>query len=299
MTRLTVGITTRHRPHALARLIRSLQCLADFDPRVIVFDDGSDPPAAQTVADVGSTLSIRVVRDETGAAYIVGRNRIIEMAATPYALLLDDDAVILDAAPIREAVRVMDRDASVAAVGFAQAEANGEPWPVSMQPGRALVPALVPSYIGFAHLLRVDTFRAHGGYREMLIFYGEEKELCMRLWDAGSKVVYLPGALIAHVPDRAGRSDSRYVRFAIRNDCLFSILNEPLPLALLSIPIRLRRYGRMAKGIAGGDSGGFRWLLGDLWRAWPAAWRQRRPVSWRTVRYWRHLRRNVVPYVAP
>ena len=76
--------------------------------------------------------------------------------------------------------------------------------PVSMQPGRAQVPALVPSYIGFAHLLRVDTFRAHGGYREMLIFYGEEKELCMRLWDAGSKVVYLPDALIAHVPDRSG-----------------------------------------------------------------------------------------------
>jgi GT2 family glycosyltransferase len=299
MTPFTVGITTRNRPQALARLIRSLERLADFDPQVIVFDDGSDPPAAQTVADIKSRLSIRTVRDETGAAYIVGRNRMVEMTATPYVLLLDDDAVILDPAPIREALRVMDRDPSVAAVGFAQAEATGEPWPVTMQPGRAQVPALVPSYIGFAHLLRVDTFRTHGGYREMLIFYGEEKELCMRLWDAGSKVVYLPDALIAHVPDRAGRSDSRYVRFAIRNDCLFSILNEPLPLALISIPIRLRRYARMAKGIAGGDSGGFRWLLGDLWRVCPEAWRQRRPVSWRTVRYWRHLGRNVVPYVAP
>jgi hypothetical protein len=108
-----------------------------------------------------------------------------------------------------------------------------------------------------------------------------------------------PDALIAHVPDRAGRSDSRYVRFAIRNDCLFSILNEPLPLPLVSIPIRLRRYTKMAAGIEAGDAGGLRWLLAELWRVFPDAWRQRRAVSWKTMRSWRRLGRTVVPYVAP
>ena len=299
MTQLTVGITTRHRPLALARLVRSLALLKEFQPQVIVFDDGSEPPAAQTLAAVDGNLPIRVIRDDTGAAYIVGRNRIVREAATPYVLLLDDDAVILDAAPVRDAMRLLERDGSVAAVGFAQAEADGRPWPIGMQPGRSTVPALVPTYIGFAHLVRVEPFRAHGGYREMLVFYGEEKELCVRLWNDGLKVVYLPDARIAHVPDRGGRSDSRYVRFAIRNDCLFSLLNEPLPLPLVSIPIRLRRYRKMAAGIADGDAGGFRWLLAELWRLLPEAWRQRRAVSWRTLRYWRHLGRNVVPYVAP
>ena len=299
MTRLTIGITTRHRPQALARLMKSLSLLSGFDLHVIVFDDGSEPPAAETLAAFHGGLPIRIIRDDTGAAYIAGRNRIVSHAETPYVLLLDDDAVILSASPVRDAVRILDGDSSVAAVGFAQAEADGRPWPVGMQPGRATVPALVPAYIGFAHLIRVEAFRAHGGYREMLVFYGEEKELCVRLWDEGLKTVYLPDALIAHVPDRGGRSDSRYVRFAIRNDCLFSILNEPLPLPLLSIPVRLRRYRKMAAGIEGGDAGGFRWLLGELWRVFPDAWRHRRAVSWKTMRYWRRLGRSVVPYEAP
>jgi len=299
MITLTVGITTRHRPQALARLVRSLSLLSDFQLEVIVFDDGSDPPAAQTLAGLSTDFPVRVIRDDTGAAYIVGRNRIVREATTPCVLLLDDDAVILDASAVRKAIDVLDRDPSVAAVGFAQAEADGQRWPLSMQPGAALVPALVPTFIGFAHLVRTATFLAHGGYREMLVFYGEEKELCVRLWDQGFKVVYLPDALIAHVPDRSGRSNTRYVRYAIRNDCLFSILNEPMPLPLASIPIRLRRYRRMVKGVEGGDPGGFRWLMRDLVRVFPDAWRQRRAVSWKTLRAWRLMRRNVVPYTAP
>lgn len=299
MSSLTIGITTRHRPRALARLIESLVLLSDLQPEVIVFDDGSVPPAAETLGAMTTGLRIRIIRDDTGAAYIVGRNRIVREATTPSVLLLDDDAVILSDTPVRLALEVLGRDATVAAVGFAQAEADGRPWPITMQPGRAQEPSLVPSYIGFAHLVRTEAFRAHGGYRELLFFYGEEKELCVRLWDAGLKVVYLPGALIAHVPDPGGRSDSRYVRYAIRNDCLFSILNEPLPLPLVSIPIRLRRYTKMAKRVSGGDAGGFRWLLGELLRVFPDAWRLRRAVSWKTVRHWRHLGRNAVPYVAP
>ena len=299
MSLLTIGITTRHRPQALARLITSLSLLSEFAPSVIVFDDGSDPPAADTLSAWPSQFSVRILRDEAGVAYIVGRNRIVAAADTPFVLLLDDDAVILEAQPVRDAIAVLQRDTSVAAVGFAQAEADGRPWPLTMQPGRGEVPSLVPTYIGFAHVVRRDMFIAHGGYRELFEFYGEEKELCVRLWQAGLKVVYLPAARIAHVPDTGGRSHSRYVRYAIRNDCLFSILNEPMPLPLVSIPVRLRRYLTMAKGVEGGDAGGFRWLLAELVRVFPDAWRLRRPVSWKTLRYWRHLGRNVVPYVAP
>lgn len=299
MNRLTIGITTRHRPRALARLIDSLALLADFEPSVIVFDDGSEPPAQDTLAAMTTSLPVRIIRDDSGAAYIAGRNRIVRHADTPFVLLLDDDAVILDAQPVRDALAILQRDTTVAAVGFAQAEADGQPWPLPMQPGRGEVPSLVPAYIGFAHLVRRDTFLAMGGYQELFEFYGEEKELCIRLWQAGHKVVYLPAARIAHVPDSGGRSNSRYVRYAIRNDCLFSILNEPLPLPLVSVPVRLRRYLNMAKGVDGGDKGGLRWLVADLIRVLPTAWRRRQAVSWKTLRYWRHLGRNVVPYVAP
>ena len=45
-----------------------------------------------------------------------------------------------------------------------------------------------------------------GGYRESFGFYGEEKEFCLRLIDAGYRTVYLPDALVMHEPDPGGRS---------------------------------------------------------------------------------------------
>ena len=65
-----------------------------------------------------------------------------------------------------------------------------------------------------------STFPEIGGYRESFGFYGEEKDLCLRLLDAGYVTVYLPEALVAHVPDDSGRSQQRYLRFVSRNDCL-------------------------------------------------------------------------------
>ena len=300
MTGLTVGITTRHRPDALARLVRSLPALRAFEPEVLVFDDGSDPPAAETLRDVDVTgLRLRLIRDGAAPGNIVGRNRLVREARGPHVLLLDDDAVIFDAEPVRRALAVLERDPRVAVVGFAQAESDGRPWPEGMQAGRGSIPALVPAFIGFAHLVRRETFLAHGGYREMLVFYGEEKELCLRLLDAGLSIVYLPDALVGHLPAPGGRAAARYVRYAIRNDCLVSILSEPLPLAALTVPLRLWRFTRMAKNIPGGDPGGLRWVLSELRRLLPDAWQARRPVAWRTIRRWRHLARHTVPYTAP
>jgi hypothetical protein len=135
-----------------------------------------------------------------------------------------------------------------------------------------------------------------GGYRESFVFYGEEKDYCLRLLGSGRRVVYLPNARIAHIPDPGGRTQSRYVRYCIRNDFLQSLYNEPWPMIAVGVPVRLDRYRRMVAGIPSGDAGGLRWILGEIRRALPAVWRDRKPVSWRTVRRWRRMVRTVCPY---
>jgi GT2 family glycosyltransferase len=221
----------------------------------------------------------------------------VKEAGTNFVLLLDDDAVILDAAPVERARQVLAADQRVAAVAFAQGEADGSRWPERMQPATAREPVYVPAFIGFAHLLRRETFLALGGYRERLQFYGEEKDFCVRALDAGHRIVYLPDAVVGHVPDAGGRSASRYVRFVIRNDCLYSLYNEPWPLAAVSLPVRLWRYRRMAG--ANGDAGGLRWIASELARAVGDIGRERKAVSWATIREWRRLARTTVPYVPP
>jgi GT2 family glycosyltransferase len=294
---VTVGITTRNRSASLERCVRSMCHLAPLVSRIIVFDDASDSPAADGLAGVvlPSGMELTVIRDEGQVGYIAGRNRMMKAAATPYVLLVDDDVVVFAAGPVESAVAVLDGDASVAAVGFAQAEADGSPWPERMQPGRGAQPAYVSSFIGFAHLLRRETFLGLGGYRESFVFYGEEKDFCIRLLDAGLRVVYLPAALVGHIPDSGGRSATRYVRFVIRNDCLYSLYNEPWAVVAFSLPLRFWRYRRM-KASVGAESGGVRWIMSELRRTLPDVRRNRRAVSWATFWKWRRMARTIVPY---
>lgn len=294
MPLLTIGITTRNRPGAIERCVRSLACLRPLVSRVMVFDDASDEPVVAIVAQAAPAgMDVAVIRDKR-TGYIAGRNRMMNEAATPYVLLLDDDAVVFAADAVERAIDVLDRDPNVAAIAFAQGEADGSPWPERMQAGRGRQPAYVAAFIGFAHLLRRDAFLRLGGYRESLVFYGEEKDFCVRVLDAGLRVVYLPDAVVGHVPDPGGRSATRYVRFVIRNDCLYSLYNEPWPLAALSLPIRLWRYRRMAGNDA--EGGGLRWILRELTRSLPDVRRDRRAVSWATIREWRRMARTVTPY---
>jgi GT2 family glycosyltransferase len=298
MTHLTVGVTTRNRPAALQRCVRSLARLQHLAAQVVIFDDASEQPVDALVeAAAPAGLAVRVLRDDRAVGNIAGRNRLVSEASTPFVLLLDDDAVIFEAAPIERAMQLLAADDRVAAVAFAQGEADGRPWPERMQPAPARGPVYVPAFIGFAHLLRRDTFRALGGYRESLVFYGEEKDFCVRALDAGQRIVYLPDAVVGHVPDPAGRSASRYVRFVIRNDCLYSLYNEPLALAAISLPVRLWRYRRMAG--TNREAGGFRWIAAELARSFADVRRERRPVSWATIREWRRLARTPVPYIPP
>jgi GT2 family glycosyltransferase len=298
MTGLTVGITTRNRSAALERCVRSLARLQPLAARALIFDDASEQPVEALVKGAApAEIDVRVIRDDRAVGNIAGRNRLVKEAEAEFVLLLDDDAVIFEGAPIQRAMDLLASDPRVAAVAFAQGEADGRPWPERMQPAQARGPVYVPAFIGFAHLLRRDTFLALGGYRESLVFYGEEKDFCVRALDAGHRIVYLPDAIVGHVPDPGGRSASRYVRFVIRNDCLYSLYNEPWPLAAISLPVRLWRYRRMAA--PNRDSGGLRWIAREIAHALPTVRRERRPVSWATIREWRRLARTAVPYVPP
>ena len=293
--RLSIGITTRNRAQALERCLASLDALQPLAPDVLVFDDGSDPPASAA----GANLPVRFIRDASSPGYIVGRNRLVREAAAPFVLLLDDDTRVLSSASVERALAVLERDPGVGAVAFAQAEADGRPWPAAMQPSAADYACVVPSFIGFAHLLRRDLFLRLGGYRESFVFYGEEKEFCLRLIDSGHRTVYLPDALVSHLPDPGGRSLTRYLRFVSRNDCLNALYNDPFPRVLWTLPGRFLLYFRMRRGWKIRDPWGWAWLAREVIRVGTQPSFARTPVSRDTVRTWRALRLAPPRYELP
>src|SRR5438445_8493737 len=247
---ITVGVDTRTRTEMVGKCLASLALIGDLLAEVIVVDDTSDVPAAEALGDLPEAVArrLRVVRQTASEGYIVARNRIVRDSTTPYVLLLDDDAWLLDDAGIREAVALLDGSPSVGAVAFAMATSDGSPWERRMQPAPVDYTCSVPSFIGFAHMLRRSIFIELGGYRASFQSYGEEKEYCLRLLSAKHHVVYLPHARVVHAPALAERSYSRYLRHTIRNDCLAALYDEPLPLPLAEVPLRLLRYLKMRRG---------------------------------------------------
>ncbi|HEX2206088.1 MAG TPA: glycosyltransferase, partial [Longimicrobium sp.] len=124
---LTVGVCTRDRQASLLRCLRSLRHVEGMVERVFVADDASAQPVEPVIrAELGDDAArVTVLRAETGIGPTAGRNRISREAATPFILYLDDDAALLSRDSIRAGLDVLRADASVAAVAFAQADADG------------------------------------------------------------------------------------------------------------------------------------------------------------------------------
>ncbi len=294
---LSVGITTRNRRESLNRCLASLAVLSGSAIEVMVLDDCSDPPV--NVAEVQALspgLPIAVIRHPSNLGYIAGRNRLVESAKSDSVLLLDDDTRLTCAESVWTAVTMLRSNRAHAAIAFAQLDNEEKPWPDAMQPAPVHHPCWTPTFIGFAHLLRRSTFLELGGYREILHYYGEEKEYCLRLLDAGHKVVFLPRCGIVHHPDPGGRDQIRYYRYYTRNDCLNALLNFPWPLAAGLVATRLARYHEtLWRHLRLRDARGRLWVLQQLKDAWPIVAKTRRAVGWRTILLWQRLKRDHPP----
>jgi GT2 family glycosyltransferase len=295
--RLTIGITTRNRPEALQRCLRSLTVVAHLSPEVFVFDDASTPSVSDQIGAWDVPVPVRVLRDDSAPGVVVGRNRLVAAASAPAVFLMDDDAAFHDAESIERALRLLDADRQIGAIAFAQCDLAGTRWDEGMQPGRSSVACYIAAFIGFGHLISREVFNAVGGYRESLVINGEEKELCLRLIDAGYRIVYLPDALVIHQPDPASRSKQRYLRNITRNDCLIALYNEPLHRLAWLVPARLALYFHMRRAWKTDDPWGWAWILAELWRNAGAVYRERKPVSPATVALLKRLRKTPEAYV--
>jgi GT2 family glycosyltransferase len=296
---LTVSVTTRNRPDAVERCVRSLASIRDLVHSAIVLDDASSPPLdveRLTRAAEEAGISLEVLRADAHTGTAAGKNTIARHARSPYLLSLDDDAFLVGAAAVRDALAVLEHDPGIAAVAFSQSDEHGRRFPAGQQPSASESACYVPSFIGFAVLIVRERLLEIGGYREAFVIHGEEREVCLRWLDRGLHVVYLPDAAVAHLADASNRDRRGYVRHVMRNDCMAALYNEPFARVLAIIPYKLWSFTRMRAGLPGGDPGGLWWIVREVAKATPAILRQRHPVRWRTLQEWRRLRESSRPY---
>lgn len=176
--------------------------------RVIVADNASsDGLAREGPARFPQVQWIALARNEGCTAW----NRAAGAAESPYLLILDDDCVP-DLASLAAAQARMERESDVglAVFNIINTATGASEWAPfdDLDGSRGWANA-----IGACMLVRLDAFRAVGGYKDFFLCFND-LDLVLSLWEAGFRVVYDASWRALHKKQGAAK---RRLYFEMRN----------------------------------------------------------------------------------
>ena len=216
MTDVDVVILTWNDGELLAQAIASVLASSGANPRTIVVDNGSSPPAE---VPVGVTL----LRNEQNRGVAPARNQGVGAGDAPYVCLLDSDAVLSSNA-LELMARKLDADADVGLVapvfaGQLPSAGAGPNYTVFRKVLRALNVSShydrgaafadgerdVDFAIGACQVFRRSAFDAVDGLDESYFYGPEDVDFCLRLRESGWRIVQLENAVVEHPPRRRNK----------------------------------------------------------------------------------------------
>lgn len=197
--------------------VRSALNSADLDVRVYVVDNGSEPPAV-----VPRDERVELLRNDTNRGVAPGRNQGIDAGSAPLVCLLDSDAE-LGRWALSRLVRWIQDDVGMAVPVFddQRPEDSAGAAPTLLRKLER-VSGLRSDYattarvsedsawdvdfgIGACQVFRRDTWEAVGGLDESYFYGPEDVDFCLRLREAGWRVVQVGNAAVRHPPRRRNR----------------------------------------------------------------------------------------------
>lgn len=222
----------------------TLDCLRDLfadlegiPSEVIVVDNASTDGSADAIAGRFGPR-VRLIRNGRNAGFAAASNIAMRAARGKYFLLLNSDAFV-KAGAVKALAGYLDRHAGVAAVGPRLLNADGtlqrscyrfpSPWRAVCE--NLLLSAAFPNsrwlgdyrawshdqerdvemVIGACMLIRASVFEEVGPFDESFFLYAEETDLCLRMRQAGYRIVFLPSAVATHVAGGSGQPQAARV----------------------------------------------------------------------------------------
>jgi len=285
---LTVSclICTRNRRAEVCQAIES--CLAQtYRPvEIIVLDDASTDDTALRVPELFPQVHLITSQNQEGIAAL--RNKGFREARGAVVVSIDDDAYFTDSGTLGRVMAVFAADEKAAVVAMPYLESNRPPRCL-MKTSRIEAPLEMRSFVSCAYAIRREVALSVGGYREFFFYRGEERDLSIRLLDAGYRILLAPVPPVMHLYHPV-RAVEQMFTLGIRNNLLFDMLNIPQPyvfprMLLDSVQLLFYRVsaGRMPSRIR------------DIMAGWRACLRylaMRKPVRRQTYRLYRSLPRH-------
>lgn len=230
MIKVSVVILTWNSVPEVGRCLASLRNGLTVPHEVIVIDNGSQD---ETVSMITRQFpKTQLVKNDRNCGVAPARNQGLRLARGEYVLILDDDTIIHPTA-LDHLVRLLDTQPDVGLCGPKLLDADGQLclscrlFPTLLDKlGRRFPSALTrhaareAELVDWAHdtTRRVDyvigacqmirrTALTEVGLLDENIFYGpEDIDLCLRMYQAGWRVVYHPQASVTHAERRVARS---------------------------------------------------------------------------------------------
>lgn len=260
-----VIILSWNRPDDVAEAIASALDQVEVSRRILVVDQGSEPQnivRLEQLIDAKPVIELKKLGQNTGVAG--GRNIATAMGNGRYVVALDSDAVFGDPSTLARAVRHLDANPYLAAIGF-----RIENYFTGMNDDTSWdYPGHHPDerffstrFVGAGHAIRRAAFEAAGCYDARLFFCQEELDLSYRMLNLGYRIEYFPDVKVRHKispSHRVAWDQGRYF-FTVRN-ALYSSYKFGTPLSHLG----LGAAAFLARGVVNGVGGA---AVRGLWAA--------------------------------
>ncbi len=231
---VVIDIATRNRARWLRTAIESALRQSQRPLRLAVTDDASND---ETQALRREFPSISWERWDLRQGHVRARNRMMLRAEEDYYVSIDDDAWFVDGDEIAVAVDHLERHPTTAAVAFDIISPDRR---MRVSRGAATSTAM---FVGCGHMLRLSAVRELGGYTEFPGAYGaEEKDFCLRLIDAGYRIVRLDGVHVWHDKTPSARDLSEQHRSGVCNDLTLALQRVPAGLVVPVVALKMASH---------------------------------------------------------
>jgi GT2 family glycosyltransferase len=199
---VTAIVVTFDSAHALPECLGALR--ADDVPVIVV--DNASTDSTVTIAEGHGAKVIRNARNE---GYGRANNSGARAAESEFILVVNPDCTV-DKGAVAALVDAAQRYPDAALFAPQIVEPDGR---VFFQPrsllspylhnhqGRLVLPegeACAPFFSGACFLIRRDVFLRLGGFDDNIFLFYEDDDLCRRVADSGSALIYVPQAVVRH-----------------------------------------------------------------------------------------------------
>jgi N-acetylglucosaminyl-diphospho-decaprenol L-rhamnosyltransferase len=237
------------------------QCLASLPAgRVVVVDNGGDADFVRR-----EFPAVNFIANDSNRGFAAACNQGIRATTEPFVLLLNPDTVVTRSA-LEQLLAVMS-DKRIGACGPRIRNADGSPQ-ISVRRfptlGRLVLAEFglrgryyvtrpgtdVDQLMGSCLLLRRAALEEIGLLDERFFVYFEEVDLCLRLKQAGWRVVFAPDAEITHIGGQSSQTD-RTASLRYRYRSLFEFYRKHYPhwqLPVLKLAIQIAALLRVLTG---------------------------------------------------